>query len=144
MLACDRLGPAGRDAAGVVDLRSAQAAGRSPASVRAWRLCGPTRSKTIWSASGRPTLVRRAVSLQQTRDARPPRARANGATIARLGLTAGDAVRASQQWAGIVGEATLELERDDALADGVVRIAAAQPGTAGLVCAFGAISIEKA
>ena len=89
-------------------------------------------------------LVRRAVSLQQTKDARSARARASGATIARLGLAAGDTVRATQQLAGTAGEATLELERDDALADGVVRIAAAQPATAGLVCAFGAISIEKA
>jgi NADH-quinone oxidoreductase subunit G len=89
-------------------------------------------------------VVRRAESLQKTRDARPARARANGATIARLGLAAGDAVRVRQSAGGVVGEAALELERDDALADGVVRVAAAQPGTAGLVCAFGAISIEKA
>ncbi|MBX3592750.1 MAG: NADH-quinone oxidoreductase subunit G, partial [Burkholderiaceae bacterium] len=89
-------------------------------------------------------IVRRAESLQKTRDARPARARANGATIARLGLVAGDPVRVRQSAGGVAGEATLELERDDALADGVVRVAAGQPGTAGLVCAFGAISIEKA
>jgi NADH-quinone oxidoreductase subunit G len=89
-------------------------------------------------------VVRRAESLQKTRDARPARARANAATIARLGLAAGDAVRVRQSAGGVPGEATLELERDDALADGVLRVAAAQPGTAGLACAFGAISIEKA
>ena len=89
-------------------------------------------------------VVRRAESLQKTRDARPARARANAATITRLGLAAGDAVRVRQSAGGAPGEATLELERDDALADGVLRVAAAQPGTAGLACAFGAISIEKA
>ena len=89
-------------------------------------------------------IVRRAASLQQTRDARPARARASGATIARLGLAAGDTVRVRQAIGDVVGEATLELERDDTLADGVVRIAAAQPAGAGLACAFGAISIEKA
>jgi len=89
-------------------------------------------------------IVRRATSLQQTRDARPAPARASGATIARLGLAAGDKVRARQTLGDVVGEATLELERDDTLADGVVRIAAAQPAGAGLACAFGAISIEKA
>ncbi len=93
---------------------------------------------------GSDPVVRRAASLQQTRDARPPRARANGATSARLGLAAGDTVRARQELNGVAGEATLELERDDALADGVVRIAAAHPSTAGLACASGAISIEKA
>jgi len=89
-------------------------------------------------------IVRRAESLQRTRDARAPAARANGATIARLGLAPGDAVRLAQSLGGIAGEARLELERDDALADGVLRVAAAQPATAGLVCACGAISIEKA
>ncbi|MBN9460366.1 MAG: NADH-quinone oxidoreductase subunit G [Burkholderiales bacterium] len=89
-------------------------------------------------------IVRRAASLQQTRDARPPRARVNGATLARLGLQEGTAVRATQSLGGIEGQALLELERDDALADGVVRIAAAQPATAGLAAGFGAIALAKA
>ncbi|MCL4185430.1 MAG: NADH-quinone oxidoreductase subunit NuoG, partial [Burkholderiaceae bacterium] len=88
-------------------------------------------------------LVRRAESLQRTRDARPARARVNAATLARLGLAAGEQVRVKQALGETTGEAMLELERDDALADGVVRIATAQPATAGLVCAFGAVSIEK-
>ncbi|GMV00925.1 MAG: NADH-quinone oxidoreductase subunit NuoG [Burkholderiaceae bacterium] len=89
-------------------------------------------------------IVRRAASLQQTRDARAPTARANGATIARLGLAPGEAVRLAQSLGGVAGEARLPLERDDALADGVLRVAAAHPATAGLASASGAISIEKA
>jgi len=89
-------------------------------------------------------LVRRAPSLQRTRDARPVRARVSAATLARLGLAAGEQVRVKQAHGQAVGEAVLELERDDALADGVVRIATARPETSGLPCAFGAVSIEKA
>ncbi len=85
-------------------------------------------------------IVRRAPSLQETADAAPPRARANGAVLARLGLQAGDRVRVRQDG----GEALLEVARDDALADGVLRVAAAHPATAGLGAMFGEISVERA
>jgi NADH-quinone oxidoreductase subunit G len=85
-------------------------------------------------------LVRRAGSLQQTSDAAPPRAFANGALIERLGLAAGSLVRVKQ--AG--GEAVLELARDEQLPDGVVRVAAAHPSTAGLGAMFGEIALERA
>ena len=60
--------------------------------------------------------------------------------LARLGLQAGDRVRVRQDG----GEALLEVARDDALADGVLRVAAAHPATAGLGAMFGAISVERA
>ncbi len=85
-------------------------------------------------------LVRRASSLQQTHDAAPPRAFMNAATIARLGLAAGAPVRVRQE----SGTAVLELARDDGLADGCVRIAAAHPATAALGAMFGEIRVEPA
>ena len=85
-------------------------------------------------------IVRRAPSLQETADAAPPRARANGAVLARLGLKAGDRVRVRQDG----GEALLEVAVDDGLADGVLRVAAAHPATAALGAMFGEISVERA
>jgi NADH-quinone oxidoreductase subunit G len=84
-------------------------------------------------------LVRRAGSLQQTNDAAPPRAFANGALIARLGLAAGSRVRVRQEG----GEAVLELAHDERLPDGVVRVAAAHASTAGLGAMFGEIALER-
>jgi len=85
-------------------------------------------------------LVRRAASLQQTRDAAPPKAAASGVLIAKLGLEVGGRVRVKQEG----GEAELELVRDDGLADGVVRVAAAHPSTAGLGAMYGEIRLERA
>ena len=85
-------------------------------------------------------IVRRAPSLQETADAAPPRARANGAVLARLGLKPGERVRVRQEG----GEAELEVALDEALADGVLRVAAAHPATAGLGAMFGEISVERA
>jgi NADH-quinone oxidoreductase subunit G len=85
-------------------------------------------------------LVRRARSLQQTRDAAPPRAFMNAAAIARLGLKAGAPVRVRQDG----GEAVLELARDDGVADGCVRVAAAHPATSALGGMFREIAVERA
>ncbi len=85
-------------------------------------------------------IVRRAPSLQQTADGAPPRAFASGALLAKLGLTAGERVRLTQDG----GASEVELARDDGLPDGVVRLAAAHPSTAGLGAMFGAISLERA
>jgi NADH-quinone oxidoreductase subunit G len=85
-------------------------------------------------------VVRRAGSLQRTNDAAAPKALANGALIARLGLAAGARVRVKQGG----GEAVLELARDERLPDGVVRVAAAHPSTAGLGGMFGEVSVERA
>jgi NADH-quinone oxidoreductase subunit G len=85
-------------------------------------------------------LVRRARSLQETRDAAPPKAFMNAAAIARLGLAAGALVRVRQDG----DAAVLELARDDGLADGCVRVASAHLATAALGPMFGEISVERA
>jgi NADH-quinone oxidoreductase subunit G len=42
------------------------------------------------------------------------------------------------------GEALLEVAADDALADGVLRVATAHPATAALGAMFGEIAVERA
>jgi NADH-quinone oxidoreductase subunit G len=85
-------------------------------------------------------IVRRSPPLQATADARPPRARVSPATAQALGLADGTAVRVRQ------GDATalLDLQIDDRLADGVVRVAAAHASTATLGAMFGPIQVEPA
>ncbi len=86
-------------------------------------------------------IVRRAASLQQTRDAQAPKAWMNSALAAKLGLSAGSRVRVRQEG----GEAVLELGCDDGLPAGCVRIAAAHASTAGLGAMFGEITtVERA
>jgi NADH-quinone oxidoreductase subunit G len=85
-------------------------------------------------------IVRRAESLQQTGAAAAPRAFANGAVLGKLGLAPGARVRVRQDGS----EAEVAIERDDRLADGVVRLAAAHPTTAGLGGMFDAITVERA
>ena len=72
-------------------------------------------------------LVRRAASLQKTRNALPPAVRANAATLTRLQLADGDAARVRR---GEGGEAMLKVVADASVPDGCVRIAAAHPTTA--------------
>jgi NADH-quinone oxidoreductase subunit G len=84
-------------------------------------------------------LVRRAPSLQKTRDARAPRAWMNARLMQSLGLAEGQPVRVTQ--AG--GEARLTAALDDRLPDDCVRIAAAHASTAALGPMFGALQIEK-
>ncbi len=84
-------------------------------------------------------LVRRAPSLQLTRDAQAPTARMNGKLLAQLGLVSGDAVKISQGR----GHAVLKAMQDDKLAERCIRIAAAHASTANLGSMFGAISVEK-
>jgi len=89
-------------------------------------------------------IVRRAPSLQLTRDARVPSARMNAATLAGLGVAPGEPVRVAQPGPGGPGEARLVAELDPRLADGVVRIAAAHHSTARLGAMTGAIHVERA
>jgi NADH-quinone oxidoreductase subunit G len=63
-----------------------------------------------------------------------------GEQLAGLNLNTGDAARIRQNGHEIV----LPVDRDDRLAPGTVRIAAAHPLTAGLGARFGIISVEKA
>ena len=83
-------------------------------------------------------LVRRAASLQKTRDAATPVARMNPGTLARLRLAEGIAVSVRQG----AGEAILTVALDPGVPDGCVRIAAAHPATRMLGPMFGPIAVE--
>ena len=83
-------------------------------------------------------LVRRAPSLQRTRDAAAPAARMNAATLAKVGIAAGAAVKVSLGGTPCV----LTTQLDPTLADGCVRVAAAHPATAGLGALTGAVTVE--
>ena len=85
-------------------------------------------------------VVRRARSLQETGDARPPRAFVNAAALAGLGLAAGQRVRVKQGG----GEAEVELACDDRVPDGCVRLAAAHALTSRLGGMFDELTIEPA
>jgi len=85
-------------------------------------------------------LVRRAPSLQQTADAKPPRARMSALTLAQLGVAEGAQVKVRQGG----GEAVLTAIADPGVPAGVVRIAAAHPSTCGLEGLSGPIAVERA
>ena len=84
-------------------------------------------------------IVRRAVSLQKTRDAVAPVAAMNGAMFAQLKLHDGDQVKIAQGG----GSAVLAAARDDKLPANCVRVPAAHRLTAGLGGMFGAITVER-
>jgi NADH-quinone oxidoreductase subunit G len=83
-------------------------------------------------------LARRAPSLQQTRDARPPKAWMNERAMREAGVVAGGKVRVLQG----EGFAVLAAMLDPRLPDGCVRVAAAHPSTAALGPMFGALRLE--
>jgi NADH-quinone oxidoreductase subunit G len=85
-------------------------------------------------------LSRRAPSLQQTADARPPRARMNLLTLQQIGVAEGAQVKVRQGQ----GEAVLIAVTDAAVPAGVVRIAAAHASTCGLEGLSGPITVERA
>ncbi|WP_028452300.1 NADH-quinone oxidoreductase subunit NuoG [Chitinilyticum aquatile] len=86
-------------------------------------------------------LSRRAPSLQKTADAAvAAQLRANAATLAKLGLAAGDRARAEQ--AG--GVAELAVAVDAGLADDVIRVSANHPLTRALAGHVAAITVAKA
>ncbi len=85
-------------------------------------------------------LARRAPSLQQTADAKPPRARMSVLTLQRVGVAAGAQVKVRQGR----GEAVLTTVVDATVPAGVVRIAAAHASTCGLEGLSGPITVEKA
>ncbi|MDR2240105.1 MAG: NADH-quinone oxidoreductase subunit NuoG [Zoogloeaceae bacterium] len=84
-------------------------------------------------------LARRAASLRQTRDALPPAARMNAATLAKLGLAPGAQVKVS-----LGGTATLPVELDAGVPDGCVRVAAGHELTSGLGPMQGELTVERA
>ncbi|MBR0566290.1 NADH-quinone oxidoreductase subunit G [Azoarcus sp. L1K30] len=83
-------------------------------------------------------LVRRAGSLQKTRDAAAPAARIAQATLSMLGLTAGERVRVSGS-----GKVELTVVADEGVAAGCVRIAAAHASTVALGPMCGELSVER-
>ena len=84
-------------------------------------------------------LVRRAPSLQKTRDARAPQARVHPETLAAKGVASGERVRLIQ------GEAVAELDvvADDTVAPDCVCVAAAHASTASLGELSGVIRMER-
>ena len=84
-------------------------------------------------------LVRRAPSLQKTRDAAAPVARIAPVTLAALGLAAGQKIRVVQGG----GYAELSVQADAGLAAGCVRVAAAHSSTAALGAMSGELSVER-
>jgi NADH-quinone oxidoreductase subunit G len=83
-------------------------------------------------------LVRRAASLQQTTDARPPVASLPPGLWSELGLQPGDSVRLAQGR----GHVVLKAQRDPSLAPGTVRVPAGHPDTAALGDLFGALYVS--
>jgi NADH-quinone oxidoreductase subunit G len=84
-------------------------------------------------------IVRRARSLQLTRDAAPPVARMNRALFEKLGLREGDHVRVRQGG----GEAVVAAAIDDRLPADCIRLAAGTGETAGLGAMFGELAVER-
>jgi NADH-quinone oxidoreductase subunit G len=84
-------------------------------------------------------LVRRASSLQATRDATAPAARMSAATLAKLGLVTGGNVKIQTG----DGEAVLAALVDTGLPDNCIRVAAGHPSTVGLGAMFGAVTVER-
>jgi NADH-quinone oxidoreductase subunit G len=84
-------------------------------------------------------IVRRAGSLQKTRDALPPKAWMASATLERLGVAPGGRVRVRQGQ----GEAVVEVDRDDALPAGCVRLAAGHRLTSELSAMFAFLNVER-
>jgi NADH-quinone oxidoreductase subunit G len=83
-------------------------------------------------------LVRRARSLQKTRDASPPRLRAHPATLAQLRLSEGKEARVRQGAA----HAKLEVVADAGTPEGCLRVPAGHHLTSALGPMFGPLEIE--
>jgi NADH-quinone oxidoreductase subunit G len=86
---------------------------------------------------GVDAITRRARALQKTADARAPVAQMHSQTAARLGLTHGQRARVTQS-----GGALLQVEVDDRVAAGAVRIGLAHCDTVVLGGLFGALKVE--
>jgi len=84
-------------------------------------------------------IVRRAKSLQLTRDAQVDRVWMNANLMARLGVRQNERVRVTQDG----GEAILACQCDDRLPEDCVRIAAANAATTQLGSAYGLLNVER-
>jgi NADH-quinone oxidoreductase subunit G len=85
-------------------------------------------------------LVRRATSLQSTRDARAPVIGLSADLMASLGVKKGDLVKVKSS----SGTVSLPAHEVAGLAANTVRVAAAHESTAALGAMFGELSVEKA
>jgi NADH-quinone oxidoreductase subunit G len=85
-------------------------------------------------------IVRRAASLQKTRDAAIPHALMHSVELEKLNLRPGEMVKLTQGH----GSARLSIIADDSLPHGVVRVAAGHAVTAELGAMFGAIMVDRA
>jgi NADH-quinone oxidoreductase subunit G len=85
-------------------------------------------------------VVRRAPSLQKTRDAATPCVKMNGGELRKLGVQSGDAVNVIQGKAKVL----LKVQADDTIPAGAARVAAGHPATAELGAMFGTITVERA
>jgi NADH-quinone oxidoreductase subunit G len=85
-------------------------------------------------------VVRRAASLQKTRDAATPCVALHGSELQKLGVQSGASVKVSQ------GKASVRLvaQADDTMPAGTARVAAGHPATAELGAMFGTITVERA
>ncbi len=83
-------------------------------------------------------LVRRAPSLQATKDAAAPTARMNAALLAKLGIGDGQSVKVG------AGGTALIAQLDAGVPDDCVRIAAAHAATVALGPLFGCLKVERA
>jgi NADH-quinone oxidoreductase subunit G len=84
-------------------------------------------------------IVRRAESLQRTRDAAAPLAWMSGSLMAQLGIQADEVIRLKQG----EGEVQLPAAQDDKLPANCIRVASAHPSTAALGGMFDEITVEK-
>ncbi|MGB4923469.1 MAG: NADH-quinone oxidoreductase subunit NuoG [Candidatus Nitrotoga sp.] len=85
-------------------------------------------------------IVRRAASLQKTRDAATPCALIHSVELEKLNLQSGEMVKLTQGQ----GSVRLSIIADDSLPRGVVRVAAGHTITAELGAMFGTIRVERA
>jgi NADH-quinone oxidoreductase subunit G len=85
------------------------------------------------------SIVRRAESLQRTRDAAAPLAWMPGSLMAQLGLQTEEVIRLKQG----EGEVQLPVGQDDKLPAICIRVASAHPSTAALGGMFDQITVEK-
>ncbi len=84
-------------------------------------------------------IVRRASSLQLTRDAHYPRAIISPSLMEKLGLKVGDKITIKQG----IGESQLEVEQSESIPDNCIRIASAFNQTATLGGMFGEVSVKR-
>ncbi|HMU64127.1 MAG TPA: NADH-quinone oxidoreductase subunit NuoG [Nitrosomonas sp.] len=84
-------------------------------------------------------IVRRASSLQLTRDAHYPRAIISPSLMEKLGLRVGDKITIKQG----IGETQLEVEQSESIPDNCIRIASAFNQTATLGGMFGEVSVKR-